>query len=44
MSAGKVYAGASMAQGAGLQGGQGFGQGTIGHRYSFGDPIQVVAV
>ena len=39
MSAGKVYAGASMAQGAGLQGGQGFGQGTMGTGISFGDPI-----
>lgn len=39
MSAGKVYAGASMAQGAGLQGGQGFGQGTLGSGISFGDPI-----
>jgi len=39
MSAGKVYAGASMAQGAGLQGGQGFGQGTAGTGISFGDPI-----
>lgn len=38
MSAGKVYAGASMAQGAGLQGGQGFGQGTMGSGISFGTP------
>jgi len=38
MSAGKVYAGASMAQGAGLQGGQGFGQGTMGTGISFGTP------
>jgi len=38
MSAGKVYAGASMAQGAGLQGGQGFGNGTMGTGISFGTP------
>ena len=38
MSAGKVYAGASMAQGAGLQGGQS-GAGGDGFGISFGDPI-----
>ena len=39
ISSAKVYGGASIAQGAGLQGGQGFGQGTAGTGISFGDPI-----